>query len=665
MGIPGLFAWVRKTCPHTIKNFSYHSQSRPSTHSSTHSIERFDNLCLDMNGIFHEACQKVYKYGSYASPQTSSQTGESQEILSENVMRKKVYHEIGNIVSNLVYKVNPTKRILIMVDGPAGNAKQSQQRQRRYRSVNDTTRKFDSNCISPGTEWMDFLSKYMDQYILREVSNKWKHLEVIFSNEKVAGEGEHKVIKFIRKHGSPNESYVLYGLDADLIMLALSTQNILCQGSFSLNPPKFIILREDQKFHHLIQIDISLFRQFLIEELTWGLDCSRNNLINDYVFLCFLLGNDFLPHSPTVDLIEGGIELLFESYSGACEKHNAHLMNQDGTFNKDVLKDILFTISMSERIILEDSLKRGDKFADALLEKYIEYDDNGDENKKLDEIDEVYEDDLEVRDVSDVSDVKNDVNEVRDVRNVNEVRDVRDVKPVSNIIKSSFIEEGEAFLEANDPYYCFSEEVETISSEKLIYSQPKKFRRIDFDGYRQEYYKTKFPNISSKQVCHEYFRGMEWVYKYYTVGIPSWSWSYPFCYAPFATEMVLALDSYESRSFTLGRPMEPFHQLLSILPPQSKHLLPSSFHSLMNSFPSQIKLDFSGKKFEWQAVVVIPKCFDFEKEYQEILSSVQMNEKRRNFLGKEYIYKYNPRLQLNHQTYYGKFEHSTEVRIFQ
>lgn len=643
MGIPGLFAWVRKTCPHTIKNFVSRTSSHPSHSSRTSTpLIQYDNLCLDMNGIFHEACQKVYQYGSYAPKNFV----EACDILPENVMRKKVFREVGNIVSNLVTKVNPSKRVLIMVDGPAGNAKQSQQRQRRYRSVHDTSRKFDSNCISPGTEWMDFLSKYMDHYIRQEVSNKWKHLEVIFSNEKVAGEGEHKVIRFIRKHGSPHESYVLYGLDADLIMLALSTQNILCQGNFMLNPPNFIILREDQKFHHLIQIDISLFRQFLIEELVWGLDCSRNNLINDYVFLCFLLGNDFLPHSPTVDLIEGGLELLFESYSGACEKYNCHLMNQDGTFNKHILKDILNNIAMSERIILEDTLKRGDKFADTLLEKYIEYDDQKGDGREQ-EIQEIYEDEIVEKDI---------VNDTVEKEVENET-----------IEKSKFIEEGKAFLEENDPYYCFEEEKKEVESPPLFprYSMPRKFTRIDFDGYRQEYYKTKFPNISSKQVCHEYFRGMEWVYKYYTVGIPSWVWSYPFCYSPFAKEMVEALDSYESNSFTLGRPMEPFQQLLSILPPQSKHLLPENFHSLMSSFPSEIKLDFSGKKFEWQAVVVIPKCLNFEKEYKEILSEMQISEKRRNFLGKEYVYKFNPRVKFLHKTYYGEFEHSTEVSVFQ
>lgn len=581
MGIPGLFAWLRKNCPHLIRTLP--------PQMSMSMQQEIQNLCLDMNGIFHEACQKVYKYGTHAVH--PSKIHPEPPALPENVMRKRVFYEVGNIVNNLVYRVRPTRRVLIMVDGPAGNAKQSQQRQRRYRSVQDTERKFDSNCISPGTEWMDFLSKYMDQFIRREVTHNriWQGLSVIFSNEKVAGEGEHKLIKFIRNHGTPTESYVLYGLDADLIMLTLSIQNILATGAFSLHPPKFFILREDQysRIPQLLVVDITMFREFLIEELTWGLDCSRNNLINDYIFLCFLLGNDFLPHSPTVDLIDGGLELLFHSYSNACATHNSHLIvsQSNGVFSRDVLKDILHNISMSEKILLEDSVKKGEKFADPLLQKHI---------------------------------VTTELSE--EERNANE--------------------------------------------EKDWYSPPA-VSQLNFEAYRTEYYSSKFPRHTPREVCHEYFRGMEWVYKYYTTGIPSWSWNYPFVYAPFATEMVSSLDTYESKHFQLGRPMEPFRQLLSILPPQSKHLLPTALHPIIERFSSETKIDLAGKKFDWQAVVLVPPLVNFDQMYQNILRQMSPAEKRRNFLGKDYIYRFRRDLSYSHKTYYGEFTCSTEVTTFE
>lgn len=100
--------------------------------------------------------------------------------------------------------------------------------------------KFDKNVITPGTEFMERLSICLKYYIAERLqsSTLWKGLKIIYSDASVPGEGEHKILDFVRGQRStegydPNLSHCIYGADADLIMLGLSTHE-----------PQFYIIRE-------------------------------------------------------------------------------------------------------------------------------------------------------------------------------------------------------------------------------------------------------------------------------------------------------------------------------------------------------------------------------------------------------------------------------------
>ena len=64
----------------------------------------------------------------------------------------------------------------------------------------ETSFKFDSNVITPGTEFMHRLSIALKEYIIqRQTTEKeWQKLLIIFSDSSVPGEGEHKILDFIR-----------------------------------------------------------------------------------------------------------------------------------------------------------------------------------------------------------------------------------------------------------------------------------------------------------------------------------------------------------------------------------------------------------------------------------------------------------------------------------
>ena len=285
MGIKHFFYWFKNQYSEHINGITYDEKLSK--------VTPIDVLMIDMNGIFHTAAQKIYEYGDYKRNKRllcKKRKTENKDIL--------VYQEVCHILTTLVDIVCPRKRLVLCVDGPAPISKQNQQRQRRYVSARSKTCEddFDSTCITPGTKFMDMLTKYIDEFIKIKIKNdeNWKKIEVMFSNEKVPGEGEHKLINFIREYKVEDDIYCIHGLDADLIMLSLAT-----------HLPNFFILREDRMKNELLAVNIGNIRKQLVLDLKWKetkYKFNEEKAINDFILLCFMTGNDFLPHIPSLEI---------------------------------------------------------------------------------------------------------------------------------------------------------------------------------------------------------------------------------------------------------------------------------------------------------------------------------------------------------------------------
>lgn len=153
--------------------------------------------------------------------------------------------------------------------------------------------------------------------------------KVLLSDTSVPGEGEHKMMDYIRTLKAnpkydPNTRHCFYGPDADLIMLSLVTHE-----------PHFMIVREEVEKRNsqfagvqrmevknnpwLQLIHISVLREYFMFEyreiapqMKMRFDLER--IIDDFIFFCFFIGNDFLPSLTTLDIFEGSLDHLINYY---------------------------------------------------------------------------------------------------------------------------------------------------------------------------------------------------------------------------------------------------------------------------------------------------------------------------------------------------------------
>jgi 5'-3' exoribonuclease 1 len=110
---------------------------------------------------------------------------------------------IFQYIDRLFQIAKPKKLLFIAVDGVAPRAKLNQQRSRRFRAARDRKEAmenagktgdnsgdvFDSNCITPGTEFMYHLSVWLKYYtrIKMTTDKLWEKIEVVVSGCDVPG----------------------------------------------------------------------------------------------------------------------------------------------------------------------------------------------------------------------------------------------------------------------------------------------------------------------------------------------------------------------------------------------------------------------------------------------------------------------------------------------
>ena len=221
---------------------------------------------------------------------------------------------------------------------------------------------FDVVSISPGTQFMLDLHKAILEFLKKQKSSDplWQKPKLIYSSCFSPGEGEHKIVNYIREQRespdwNPNQVHCIYSNDADLIFLGLQTHE-----------PYTVILREvdsvlfkqeAQVFEPTVRsvcwnadgfeiVHLNLVREYL--SIEFGVTGEMlENVINDFIAIGFLIGNDFIPHFHDINIRKGTFDMILICYKSILQNGSSLLVRIDKTsceYDKNVLKLILSNI---------------------------------------------------------------------------------------------------------------------------------------------------------------------------------------------------------------------------------------------------------------------------------------------------------------------------------
>lgn len=614
---------------------------------------------------------------------------------------------------------------MIAIDGVAPRAKMNQQRSRRFRSAQEAKEKeadkveflkmlrsqggpheepevkkaWDSNEITPGTPFMDILASSLRYWIAYKLNTDpaWAKMKVIISDSTVPGEGEHKIMEFIRSQRSapehdPNTRHVIYGLDADLIMLGLGTHE-----------PHFRVLREDvfaqdskprlcrmcgQAGHEarectgqakvkdgefdekdsapplkpFIWLHVSVLREYLAAELYVPSQPFRFDLeraIDDWVFMCFFVGNDFLPHLPSLEIRENGIDTLIAIWRDNIPYMGGYL-TKDGHVDLERAQFILDGLAKQEDAIFRRRKQTEDRREANAKRRKLEDGGRGGRGGRGGQGGGFQDSPSNGRPSGKPSfdnapvglpifDPKNVTKEARTLSHdmvVNrgavykanlanksaaaalkcqingkassdENTDGANEETLTEWPASALGKRKADLLEDDDSSTPGRNTPQPGTPQNANDDAPVDTVRLWDEGYADRYYEQKFGvdprDIEFRnKVARAYVEGLAWVLLYYFQGCPSWDWYYPYHYAPFAADFVNIADM--KIDFEKGRIFKPFEQLMGVLPAASRQAIPKEFHDLMTNpdseiidfYPEDFTVDLNGKKFAWQGVALLP-----------------------------------------------------------
>lgn len=568
MGVPSYFSHIVRDYGQIIKKLL--------------SLPHIDNLYMDCNSLIYDAVKNSPTYDK-------TKNREYEKELISMVCKKIDYY---------VESLKPQKRVFIAFDGVAPVAKLSQQRDRRYKSwyTAELQREFEgrayketwnTSSITPGTNFMKELNETVMNYYMAKNCDTSIMPEFIVSGSSEVGEGEHKIFEYMRKypeyHNSPDTITLVYGLDADLIMLTLNHLHITPNLYLFRETPEFIKSIDstlDANTDYLLDIpelaaaivkyihnygDTTIktrktpmtgeYNKFNDNHVINDEDKSKDvitsvtmtNRIKDYIFMCFLLGNDFLPHFPALNIRTTGIDVMLNVYRETIGKTDTFLINGSTIQWSNFYKMIKHIADKEDELIIDEHKKR-DKFA-----------------KRFGSVGNTA--------TVGYGRAGNTMNTFNGRNGKNQFS-----APKNEISQSKNIED---VLGAD--IQCMDDLLLLPMKERSIEKYINPFER----DWEYRYYKALFDveinDERKKQICVNYLEGLEWTFNYYIKGCIDWRWCYNYHYAPLFKDLVKYIPQMSSQ-FIVPKQQQTIQdivQLCYVLPRDNLNLLPMNVNILL------------------------------------------------------------------------------------
>ncbi|CAN9414925.1 unnamed protein product [Alternaria alternata] len=667
MGVPAMFRWLSQKYPKIVSTVQEELPKKVGDHvipvdrtGPNPNGEEFDNLYLDMNGIVHPCSHPEDK----PAPKTEAD------------MMMAIFEYTDRCVGMMLNS-------------------QKASRGEDISSLEEVIEKtWDSNAITPGTPFMHLLAESLQYWCAYKFTTdpSWKDMKVIISDASVPGEGEHKIMNFIRSQRSmpthdPNTSHVIYGLDADLIMTRLCTRcgrkgHIRNNCEFPDDGKKLTeeeAAEEWSNSEHQLKPFIWLHTNILREYLAVEMDTPKRKFkydlersLDDWVFMCFFVGNDFLPHLPSLEIGDQGIDLLISIWRDLAADMDDYV-TKDGFPDMRRVQQIMSALASREAGIFKKRKEVSDRQAANRARREAQNNNNKRQRteasgppgfKRAKESTDTYTSagivffDPKDAQSKEVRDVHKDIMHTRDAQSnksaaarLKELMKAKaDGAAAPEPTPAEPAPEGETAVLGKRK----ADEVEDADNGTPGRNTPMAHKKSTImlweDGYEERYYEQKFgvdPNDIAfrNKVARQYAEGLCWVLANYMQGCPSWTWYFPHHYAPFAADFVGLEDMDPRKLFEKGTPFHPYEQLMGVLPAASNHAIPEPFRILMEDpdssivdfYPQDFPIDLNGKKFAWQGVAILP--FIDSKRLLNAMATkypeLSDDERKRNEFGKE------------------------------